>query len=97
MPTYNYKCNGCGVEFSIIQSIKDEPLEVCDDCGSIVRRLLSGNVGLIFKGSGFYLTDYVRKPNKSEKENSNNSNKNPSNNKSKQKSKNEVNKTKKNI
>ena len=61
MPTYNYKCDSCADIFSIRQSIKDEPLIKCDKCGGKVSRIISGNTGLIFKGSGFYLTDYARK------------------------------------
>ncbi|MBC8213260.1 MAG: zinc ribbon domain-containing protein [Candidatus Marinimicrobia bacterium] len=61
MPTYNYKCNQCSDVFSVKQSIKDEPLKLCESCGGEVRRLISGNTGIIFKGSGFYLTDYSRK------------------------------------
>jgi len=60
MPTYNYKCDICKGIFSIKQSIKDEPLEKCSNCEGEVRRIISGNTGLIFKGTGFYLTDYGR-------------------------------------
>ena len=60
MPTYNYKCDMCKVTFSIKQSIKDKPLENCNKCGGKVKRIISGNTGLIFKGTGFYLTDYGR-------------------------------------
>jgi len=58
MPTYEYKCNKCGHEFEAFQSIKDEPIKVCPVCNSKVRRVINGGVGLIFKGSGFYVTDY---------------------------------------
>lgn len=61
MPTYSYKCDNCSHAFTIRQSIKDDPLSECSECGGKVRRLISGNTGLIFKGSGFYLTDYARK------------------------------------
>ena len=60
MPTYNYRCIKCKNIFSIKQSIKDEPLEKCIKCAGKVKRIISGNTGLIFKGSGFYLTDYGR-------------------------------------
>ena len=60
MPTYNYKCVLCRKTFSIKQSIKDETLEKCIKCEGKVKRIISGNTGLIFKGSGFYLTDYGR-------------------------------------
>jgi len=67
MPTYNYKCDSCDYVFSIMQSIKDDPLERCDKCNGKISRIIGGNFGLIFKGSGFYLTDYVKKNNKKEK------------------------------
>ena len=62
MPTYDYKCENCGNIFEIFQSIKDEPLKLCGHCGheSLVK-MISVPAGLIFKGSGFYLTDYVKK------------------------------------
>lgn len=63
MPTYEYKCNKCGHEFEIFQSIKDSPLKKCPECGkNSLKKLISGGAGLIFKGSGFYLTDYKSKP-----------------------------------
>ncbi len=61
MPTYNYRCESCKSDFSIMQSIKDEPLNECAKCNGIIKRVIGGNFGLIFKGSGFYLTDYVKK------------------------------------
>ena len=57
MPTYDYECPKCGV-FEYFQSMKDEPLKKCPECGSNVRRLIGTGGGLIFKGSGFYITDY---------------------------------------
>jgi len=63
MPTYNYKCDSCNYAFSIIQSIKDDPLKQCKKCTGRINRIIGGNFGLIFKGSGFYLTDYVKKNN----------------------------------
>jgi len=59
MPTYEYVCLKCGKEFDLFQPMKDEPLKVCT-CGKKgrVRRKISGGGGLIFKGSGFYATDY---------------------------------------
>ncbi len=56
MPTYEYECDRCG-RFDHWQSITSEPLAECPKCGARVRRLISGNVGIIFKGSGFYCTD----------------------------------------
>ena len=58
MPTYEYRCENCGDEFEEYQSIKAEPLTECRICGGRVERLISAGGGLIFKGSGFYITDY---------------------------------------
>jgi putative FmdB family regulatory protein len=57
MPTYEYECKKCGYNFEIFQSMSDEPLKTCDKCGGEVRRLIFGGAGVIFKGSGFYVTD----------------------------------------
>ena len=57
MPTYEYMCEKCG-KFEEFQRMSDEPLSHCPKCGSPVRRLISKNVGIIFKGSGFYVTDH---------------------------------------
>ena len=59
MPTYDYKCTGCNDIFEYFQPMSDAPLELCPQCGKSVRRLVSGGSGLIFKGSGFYSTDYT--------------------------------------
>ena len=61
MPTYDYVCEECGKEFEVFQSMKDEPLKTCN-CGKggAVRRKIGGGSGLIFKGSGFYITDYKK-------------------------------------
>ena len=61
MPTYQYLCKDCGHEFEEFQSIVDDPLTVCPKCGGEVHRVISGGAGLIFKGSGFYITDYRNK------------------------------------
>ena len=59
MPTYDYLCHACGHRFEKFQSIMAEPVRVCPVCGEKqVTRLLTGGAGLIFKGSGFYITDY---------------------------------------
>ena len=60
MPTYEYKCQDCGYRFESFQGIKDEPLEKCPKCNGKVQRLISGGAGVIFKGSGFYATDYAK-------------------------------------
>ena len=59
MPTYEYACDACGHEFEAFQSIKARPLRKCPECGKPrLRRQISGGGGLIFKGPGFYCTDY---------------------------------------
>ena len=60
MPTYEYECKSCNHRFEEFQNITDEPLKVCPKCGKTVRRLIGGGMGIIFKGSGFYTTDYKR-------------------------------------
>ena len=60
MPTYEYKRED-GTTFEIEQRITEDPLKVCPTTGQPVKRLISGGAGLVFKGSGFYLTDYARK------------------------------------
>lgn len=67
MPTYEYKCNECGHIFEKLQSITDEPLKECPLCRGKIRRLIGGGAGLIFKGSGFYITDYKNARDKSKK------------------------------
>jgi len=59
MPTYEYKCQDCGFTFEKFQSMKDKPLEKCPKCDGRVQRLISSGGGIIFKGSGFYATDYA--------------------------------------
>jgi len=61
MPTYEYYCTSCGFEFEEFQSIASEPLSICPKCSEEVKRKISGGTGLIFKGSGFYITDYKNK------------------------------------
>jgi putative FmdB family regulatory protein len=59
MPTYEYKCDACGNEFEKFQPMSAEPIKKCPSCGkNKARRLISAGAGLIFKGSGFYITDY---------------------------------------
>ena len=62
MPTYGYECKKCGHNFDIFQSMKDEPLKTCPECGKELRRLINGGTGVIFKGAGFYVTDKGGKP-----------------------------------
>ncbi|MDD4910480.1 MAG: zinc ribbon domain-containing protein [Candidatus Omnitrophica bacterium] len=61
MPTYEYECASCKHKFEVFQNINDKPIESCSKCGKSARRLISAGGGIIFKGSGFYATDY-RKP-----------------------------------
>jgi len=69
MPTYDYHCEKCGKTFELFQSMKDEPVTVCpQECcqektwgQGKVKRLLGTGAGIIFKGSGFYETDYRSK------------------------------------
>ena len=59
MPTYEYACEACDHRFERFQSITASPLRKCPACGrNKVRRLISGGAGFLFKGSGFYITDY---------------------------------------
>jgi len=59
MPTYEYKCEECGYEFEQFQSITSQPLRKCPKCGKReLKRLIGAGSGIIFKGSGFYQTDY---------------------------------------
>jgi len=59
MPTYEYQCDACGFRFERFQPITAKPIRKCPNCGkSKVKRLISAGGGMIFKGSGFYITDY---------------------------------------
>jgi putative FmdB family regulatory protein len=59
MPTYEYKCDSCGATFERFESITSKPNEECLQCGKkTARRLIGAGSGLLFKGSGFYCTDY---------------------------------------
>ena len=66
MPTYDYICKKCEKMVEYFQSMSDAPKKECPDCKeNSLRRVISGGTGLIFKGSGYYLTDYKKKKNKS--------------------------------
>ncbi|MCK4995138.1 MAG: zinc ribbon domain-containing protein [Candidatus Omnitrophica bacterium] len=76
MPTYDYECPGCNHTFELFQMMSAKPIKKCPECGkNKVKRLIGSGMGIIFKGSGFYETDYKRKENnalsgRSEKANS---------------------------
>ncbi|MDA3957504.1 zinc ribbon domain-containing protein [Oceanispirochaeta sp.] len=58
MPTYDYKCESCGHLFEHFQSMAEDPLKTCPDCRKdSLKRLIGGGMGVIFKGSGFYVND----------------------------------------
>ena len=80
MPTYEYICNTCGEKFDYFQSMRSPTLKSHPDCkneNSSVKRIVSGGSGLIFKGSGFYLTDYKNKKPESGSKNDSKNDKNP--------------------
>ena len=61
MPTYTYRCDACGHQFEAVQRFSDDPLRECPSCGGVVRRVIQP-VGVVFKGSGWYITDSRPKP-----------------------------------
>ena len=62
MPTYSYACEGCEHRFEQFQPISEKPIRKCPKCGKLkVKRLITGGAGVLFKGSGFYQTDYRSK------------------------------------
>ncbi len=63
MPTYEYVCTKCGHEMETFHSMKAVPLKLCPACKRrTLKRKVGGGAGLIFKGTGFYITDYKKKP-----------------------------------
>ena len=62
MPTYEYLCESCGYKFEKLQNMNEEPVKVCPKCGKEVKRLIGTGMGIIFKGKGFYSTDYRKQP-----------------------------------
>ncbi len=59
MPTYDYICKECEHEWELFQTMKSKPIRKCPDCGKLkAQRLIGAGAGIIFKGSGFYQTDY---------------------------------------
>ncbi len=57
MPTYGYRCTSCGHQFEVFQRMSDEPVQTCPNCGGKVTKMLFP-AGVVFKGSGYYSTDY---------------------------------------
>ena len=85
MPTYDYRCESCGHEFETLQRMTAEPLKTCPECNKdSLKRLLGTGAGFLFKGSGFYQTDYRSN---SYKQGQSKENKKPSENKSTEPSK----------
>ena len=69
MPTYEYECEACSHTFDIMQSITDKKLSKCPKCGELkLARLIGMGSGIVFKGTGFYETDYKRKAEKPDKQ-----------------------------
>ena len=62
MPTYEYQCRACDQRVEVFQKITDDPLSTCEACGGALRKIFHA-AGIIFKGSGFYVTDYKNKEN----------------------------------
>ncbi len=58
MPTYEYVCTSCGYQFELVQNMSDPPRKQCPKCRKKVERKIGAGAGVIFKGSGFYATDY---------------------------------------
>ncbi len=61
MPTYDYRCTGCGYQLELFQAMSAEPLKICPQCKGGLKRLIGTGAGPIFKGTGFYQTDYKNK------------------------------------
>jgi putative FmdB family regulatory protein len=62
MPNYDYECMHCGYKFEVFQSMNAKRLNKCPKCSKQVKRLIGSGAGIIFKGKGFYATDYAKKP-----------------------------------
>ena len=61
MPTYGYQCEKCGHQFEELQAMSAPALEKCPECKGKLKRLIGGGMGVIFKGKGFYSTDYKKR------------------------------------
>lgn len=84
MPTYDYKCTTCSYTFEKFQSMTANPLEKCPRCGGKLKRLIGTGAGPIFKGKGFYQTDYKNSSNEPVKDKKKESSDSPSNIKQKE-------------
>ena len=60
MPTYDYKCPKCSIKFEKFHGISESPEILCPDCGSVSAKQIGGGAGIMFKGTGFYTTDYKK-------------------------------------
>ena len=78
MPNYDYRCMVCDHTFEYFQKMNDDPLVDCPDCGGTLKRLIGAGLSPIFKGTGFYQTDYKNKSNGESKKISSSVNKKPS-------------------
>lgn len=63
MPTYEYVCDSCGYGFEVFQKMSDKLVSICPKCNKSVRQVLSGGLGINFRGSGFYINDSSSKKN----------------------------------
>ena len=79
MPTYDYLCRSCGYEFEVFQKITEDHLTVCPKCDGEIERKIGGGAGLLFKGTGFYITDYKNSGSKDSKQKKETPNKDVSN------------------
>ena len=68
MPTYDYQCTNCNYKFEYFQPMSTEPLTECPECKGFIKRKIGTGAGPIFKGSGFYQTDYKSNPSTTKKE-----------------------------
>ena len=93
MPTYEYKCIKCEKVFDHFQSMTDKPLSKCKFCKGKVTRMIGGGAGIIFKGSGFYITDYKNSSSSRSKEKDTSGNSEKKNGKSSDKSSKKVKET----
>lgn len=84
MPTYKYQCRDCGNSFEQFQKFSDDPLSVCPDCSGTIQRVIQ-NVGVVFKGSGWYINDSRKSGGESKGESGTSDNAKPGSDESKSK------------